>query len=98
MDRLNTLRNVWHLGSNGDVYPILGAVEQSQAEHVADVMQELSFAGKLPPLFYMVVPIGSDTNWIERMKQNTYSQPPVDYMQVYNEAVSQGFQIQRRWR
>jgi hypothetical protein len=89
---MGNISNIWHIAQNGDVYPVLTAVEKSEAEHVADVMQELSFVGRLPQTFYMVAPIGCDMDWMEMMKENEFSEPPVDYMRVYEEAVREGFQ------
>lgn len=78
-----TLRNIWHIAQNGDVYLVLAAVEKSEAERIADVMQELSFVGRLPQTFYMVVSVGRDIHWMEQMKENELAVPPVDYMRVY---------------
>jgi hypothetical protein len=76
------LFNVWHIANNGDVYPVITAIEESEACKIADLLQDMSFAGLLPETFYVTVPIGADIDWIERMSLNS-GPAVVDYMQEY---------------
>lgn len=87
MESISSLKDIWHIAQNGDVYLVLTAVEKSEAERIADVLQELSFAGRLPQTFYMAVLVGRDPGWVEIMKENEFTEPPVDYMRVYDEEI-----------
>lgn len=86
--------NVWHIASEW-VYLVAKRLPEEKAHHLADTLQELSYLGIVPGVFYLAVPVGSDGAWFEAMKHNPTDMPLTDYSRWYSRY---GKRVQQRVR